>query len=823
MSQLSFLFIASLCILSVNAKSQDVGSNLSKKSYTPVKISESEAPKIDGSLNDVCWALAPDATGFVQYSPDFGKAGTFVSRVKVVYDNEAIYVGVLLLDREPAKINASLTKRDERASGVADHFIVGFDTYLDGNNGFRFEVTAANAQTDARLASPNTYDIKWDAVWESGVKMTTEGWTVEYKIPFAALRFPKKDVQSWGLQFSRYIQRLGELNTWSPTDPRIENIVQQWGILKDLKNIKPPLRLSFSPFAVAYAERIPISNNPTKYKTQNAANGGMDVKWGLNESFTLDMTLIPDFGQVQSDNTVFNLSPFEVQYEERRPFFTEGSELFNKNSIFYSRRIGGRPAGYNLVQSQLLQNEEIVKNPNVTRLINATKFSGRTPGGLGIGILNAIAAPTYATIRNTISGETRKVQTGVLANQNVLVLDKNLKNNSSLTFTNASMVRNGAARDANVAEAALRLNNKALSHKFTAVYKLSHVVTPSARQKQKTGNGYQLQFEKIRGTYQYAIGSSMLDGKWDPSDMGIFSGNNTLNNFASLTINNVEKRKHFQRQVLTNSIAWKLRVKPMNYAQIRFNSRAVLIRNNFSSYNISLMTMPFWQNDFFEPRVEGMKLKMPPLAFINATYNSDPRKELSFSLTGIFGETILPNDPYLSSEASLTWRATKKLTFDISSSVIKDRNNFGFVRYDNTADKVVIGKRNINTVENTLSIAYTISPKMNINFRTRHYWTKITYNEFIYLKSDGFWDNKAFEPGNDFNFNAFNIDCVYAWQIAPGSFLNIIWKNGITEDDNMIQDGYGKNFSKTLNAPQANSFITKLIYYLRYKAKRKSL
>jgi hypothetical protein len=178
----------------------------------------------------------------------------------------------------------------------------------------------------------------------------------------------------------------------------------------------------------------------------------MDVKWGINESFTMDATLVPDFGQVISDNTILNLSPYEVRFQENRPFFTEGTELFNKAGLFYSRRIGLTPTGFYDVQGRAAadSNIEIIKNPSVSQLINTIKFSGRNKKKLGIGVFNAVSAPMFASIKNKQTNAIEKIQTGPLTNYNVLVLDQALNGRSSITFTNTNVLRDGLAADANV-------------------------------------------------------------------------------------------------------------------------------------------------------------------------------------------------------------------------------------------------------------------------------------------------------------------------------------------------------------------------------------
>ncbi len=215
---------------------------------------------------------------------------------------------------------------------------------------------------------------------------------------------------------------------WNKVDPTVDGFFNQCGLLTEIKDIKPPPRLFFYPYVSSYIE----NDESTGKSWDGTVNGGMDLKYGISDAFTLDMTLIPDFGQVQSDDQVLNLSPFEVQFNENRQFFTEGTDLFSKADLFYSRRIGGVPLGYfDLLDAVDEDVEEFVENPIKSRLINATKVSGRTTGGLGIGIFNAVTAETVARVRDLETGSEREVVTDPLTNYNILVLDQNIWSNIS--------------------------------------------------------------------------------------------------------------------------------------------------------------------------------------------------------------------------------------------------------------------------------------------------------------------------------------------------------------------------------------------------------
>src|SRR6185436_2619224 len=227
--------------------------------------------------------------------------------------------------------------------------------------------------------------------------------------------------------------------------------------------------LSLSPYFTAGFQVSPTNSDPVAYSTDKILGGGAVIKYGINESFTLDATVIPYFGQVKSDNLVLNISPFETKFDEKRPFFTEGTELFqqdntsngsNSPQLFYSRRIGGQPLHYYDAYNQADADETLIKNPSTSNLYNAIKFSGRSNSGLGIGVLNAVSRPTFATIKNNETGTERKFETNPLTNYNVIVFDQTLKNNSKVSFENTNVMRNGTDPDANVSSVHYDFRNK---------------------------------------------------------------------------------------------------------------------------------------------------------------------------------------------------------------------------------------------------------------------------------------------------------------------------------------------------------------------------
>ncbi|RZJ56516.1 MAG: hydrolase, partial [Flavobacterium sp.] len=406
-----------------------------KRTTAATKISEKIT--IDAKMDEPIWATAEVATNFVMFEPDNGKPEAFEQRteVRTAYDDEAVYFAAIIYD-DPAKILKELSLRDDFKT--ADHFGVYINGFNDGQQDFRFFVSAAGTQMDC-LATQNGEDYSWDAIWHSEVRITEFGWIVEMKIPYAALRFSEENVQFWGLNFYREVRRDRQKYTWNPVDRNIGATIVQTGLLTGIENIKPPTRLFFIPYTSLYVSKNE-KGTETKFK------GGMDLKYGINDSFTLDAILVPDFGQAAFDPVVLNLGPFEQQFNENRPFFTEGTDIFNKGGLLYTRRIGGAPN----FQPQVGENEELSVYPTSVNLINALKVSGRTKNGLGIGVMNAITEQTYATLRNTATGQTRNVEVAPLSNYSVMVLDQRFRKNSSVSLVNTNVTRNGEFRDANV-------------------------------------------------------------------------------------------------------------------------------------------------------------------------------------------------------------------------------------------------------------------------------------------------------------------------------------------------------------------------------------
>lgn len=775
---------------------------------------------IDGDISDAAWSSAANASGLVEWRPTFGKQEDKETRTEVylLYDDNAFYIAGFCHERTTDSISKELVGRD--VVGVNDFVGIIFDTYNDKINGFGYYVTPLGEQFDAKYSN-NGEDPSWNSVYESKAKIVKGGWTFEMKIPYSAIRFGNKPIQTWGMNITRRRNKTGQQYMWNPVNPTVGgNFLAQEGFLNSIENIKPPVRLSFSPYVSTYANHYPY-NNSIQNNWSNSVNGGMDVKYGINQSFTLDMTLIPDFGQVQSDNQVLNLSPFEVKYNENRSFFTEGTELFNKGNLFYSRRIGGTPLHYNDVYNNLSATDTVTNNPTTTKLINATKISGRTQKGLGIGFFNAVTDAQYATVEDLTTKKSRSYQTSPLTNYNILVLDQTLKNSSSISFINTSVLRGGTDYDANVTAGLWDFYDKKNTWNFSGKFAVSQLYGYEAPGKTTLGTEHSVNFSKTGGRLNFNLWQELASDKYEQNDMGYFTNNNYLDHGLWVGYKWIKPKSFYNNMYLNFNTYYSRRYMPGDYQNLNFNAningqlKSLWYVGLFTGYNSK-------GNDFYEPRVDGRVYKSPSSWIIDTWFNTNRAKKFSSYVEIAF--RYIKQFKGISSDFSMSnkYRFNKKLTIGLDNSFQLRYNNVGFagtvVSGSNT--DVYFGNRTRITIENVLNFKYNFSNTMGLSLRARHYWSKVNYNEFYFLNPDGSLATTTQTFSND-NVNFFNIDMVYTWQFALGSFLNIGWKNATFTYDNDALKPYFKNLGNTLNAPQNNNFSIKVIYFLDYLSLRK--
>lgn len=766
--------------------------------------------KIDGEIDESIWSSAKIANGFTQSTPVFGNPASQKTEVKVLYDNDALYVSAVMYEPSSDSITTTLSNRDD--FGNADYFGVIIDTYGSSTIGFAYLVTSAGVQIDD-LHSADDIDNNWNSVWESAVSVYDDKWIVEIKIPFSALRFPNKDVQDWRINFNRSTRRNREDSFWNTYNPSGLNFLSQLGTLDNVKGIKSPLRLSFSPYASTYVENY---DNTTNIRF----NGGMDLKYGINDAFTVDMTLIPDFGQVKFDEQVLNLSPFEIQYNENRQFFTEGTELFNKAGLFYSRRIGSSPINQYATNEGV--NEIVTSSPGSTPLLNATKLSGRTKSGLGIGVFNGLTREVNATIYDTINHTTREYQTSPLTNYNVLVFDQNLNNNSTVTFTNASVWRSGKTYDANVSALNFDMYNK------KGTYNVYGDIGVSQKYALTNEFGYKsaLSFEKSSGQFQFSLDTEIADDRYNPNDLGFLNRNNYQNYSISAFYNTFKPFWKVYRSWYSLNLNYSKLYSPNVYTNASIESEFGAIFTNFLAAG-GWAGYYFKNNDYFESRINDRYFTLPKAIDAGVWISSNYAKAFALDIN-LNTTQFQSNRNSYNIRISPRFRFSDKFTLIYNTSFFNSNNERGLALTTDYSslfegDDPIFGQRDRQNIENSIQANYIFTNRMGISFELRHYWAKVEYNDFFTLNNQGSLNESNYTGlTNDNvslhnnNFNAFTIDMAYKWVFAPGSELSLVWKNSIFSETNEIDFAYFENTKSLVDLPASNSLSFKLLYYFDY-------
>lgn len=782
-----------------------------------------EAIEIDGQLNEPSWSLTDPVSDFTELKPNPGKYSEHQCCVKVLYDDTGIYIGAELEDGNITRLGTELFERDGLSdSRKIDWFGVVIDCYQNGINGYGFVVSASGVQTDIKFAGDDD-DSGWDAVWDSDIAYQDGGWTCEIKIPYSALRFPETEEQQWGIQFGRRSHQRQEESWWNPVDPAIDGLLPQTGILTGVREIKPPARLSATPFFAVYAENFSQPGSNTRSSWGSSYNGGMDVKYGISDAYTMDMTLIPDFGQVQSDNEVLNLSPFEIAFNENRQFFTEGTELFSKADLFYSRRVGGTPYYFDQIYEGLQGDERIDDIRGDSKLINATKISGRSKGGTGLGFFNAISPRDHATIENMISGQKHEVLLQPWTNYNVMVIDQNLKNNSAIALVNTNVWREGQARDANVTGLQVDLRDHKNIYGFFGSGSVSQQVESNG---QENGYRYSFGFERISGKWNYGISHYLVNDTYDNNDLGFISTNNQKSWSMQMSF---EQHNPFG-PFLKAGIGWNAQISSLfkfpeasEVQQYRpnlltsggFEIWTFATFKNYINVNFWVYTQPGSGYDYFEPRVPGRFFTYPAFHNYGVNINSDPRKKLQAGINMRFNKFHEKDKYQLGSGGYLSYRLNDHFSFRYDYQRLYMNLDRGYIT--EIGDDVVFGAREFRDITQYLQADYSFNPKMSLSFRLRHNWTRVHYTHFYTLQLDGGITDRTYNENEDINFNAWTIDASYRWRFSPGSDLFVVWKNAIFGYNQDSAISFSENLSQLFHNPQSNSFSVKAIYYLDFQ------
>ncbi len=809
------LFLTFLLVLQSYSQESESSENTIPKKQLHIERT-AIAPKIDGVLDDDVWKTADIATDFIQFRPEMGLPATEERKtiVKMAYDDSGIYVAAYLYD-DPSLMSKQFTSRDN--FGQSDFFLIVINPNNDAQNDTEFFVFSSGTQADA-IANPNIgEDFSWNAVWDSAVKINDDGWVVEMKIPYRALRF-SPDVETWGLQFHRRFQRDRSQYTWNPFDVTKGNIGLYHGELNGIKNIEPPLRLNVYPFASTVFD----SKNKPDF------NLGMDIKFGITENITLDATLIPDFSQAGFDNLFLNLGPFEQTFNEQRQFFTEGVELFNKGDLFFSRRVGSAPTG----DVELDDDEEISDYPDEVKVLNALKISGRNKNGLGVGFFNAITEKTDAKIVNTVTGETRTETVEPFTNYNIMVLDQQFNGNSSVAIVNTNVIREGSGfRDANVTALVGNIFNKRNTYNIRADVKMSNRNLDTGIE---TGLSSFFYIRKAHGNLRYSFDHSFSNENFDINDLGLNFRNNFNNFGADIWYQIFEPSEKLNNFSINAWYNYRRLYKPSTFTgQNAGVSVYGKTKKELMDFGGNLNYQMGKQYDFFEPRdFENKRFfiyenRINGNMWISTNYNKPVALD-----TNIGGATLFEEGrDYLQWWFGFSPRflISDKFLVSYSFDFTNELGSRGYANNSNDLDdEIVFGERNQKTIVNRISAGYNFDPFNSLNLTFRNYWTTVKYDKAPYFLQDNgrlIRSTSTFDQlglaSSDVNFSTWNLDLSYSWQFAPGSFLTALYRNQLFNSDEFADLGFSDSLDNLFKQDMQHILSVRLQYFIDYNGLKK--
>lgn len=809
MNRTAFIMIMLCCYAFAKANTTTLQQDttvIKRKTYRATRIST--PPKIDGKPFEKIWDQIPTGGDFIMTEPINGQAErkTHPTEFKIAYDDNAIYVAAYLYDNEPERVLKQFSQRDN-IDAQADLFGIYINTYNNQINQTRFFATAGNALGDA-VVEGNRQDFSFNVVFLSEVSFDQKGWYVEMRIPYRTLRFPEKKVQDWSFQMYRRIRHLNEEYSYNFIDITKGVNTQYDALLTGIQDINPPLRLNLYPYLTTIHNRFDGKNT-----TDFAA--GLDIKYGLNDAFTLDATLIPDFGQVAFDQVVLNLGPFEQLFAENRAFFTEGVDLFNKGDIFFSRRIGQTPTGAGNIET--LDNENIIDNPSSAQLLNAVKITGRTDGGLGIGLLNSITEKTEAVIRDNDTGTKRNVITEPLTNYNVIVLDQQYGNNSSIALVNTNVMRNGDFTDANVNALALDHNNKKATQNLRAQAKMSNRFTPSGTE---TGYATELDWRVTAGKWRPRLGHFFVDRGYNPNDLGRNFRTNRHTFVADLDYVQLTQQGIFNRYELRLNVRHRRAATPAFHTGTEVSFNPFFITKERFAFGADINYNTEFK-DQFESRIEDAIVRYGAGFFTGGFISSDYRKKFAIDARAGRYKRFNENEHNYDYRLSPRYRFSDEFLLIHSFNWSKSNDRMSYVTLADDGATSILSERDTHSVENRLTGTYNFDNRNALSISFRNFWSRARFSrDFKELQRDGTVADSNYELEDDFNpdanFNIWNLDLSYRWRFAPGSEMTLLYRNSINNFDNQGMIGFDESLGNLFEQSLRHNFSIRINYFLDF-------
>ena len=855
-----------LCI-SLHSTAQDETSTNPPPVLTAAKLTDTP-PRIDGNLDEDIWEHAPVATGFVQLVPDEGAPASERTEVRVLYGNDALYVAFRAFDTDPSAIEGQLTRRDQQSFSEWVH--VAIDSYNDKRTAFQFGVNPKGVKQDIYRFDDTKQDPDWDAVWDVGTSTDDHGWTAEFRIPYTQLRFAHAGKMTWGIQFTRSIARKQERVYWAPLSSQESGTVSKYGTLQGLKGIKSRWRFEVAPYSLGRLQRATGDPDDPFFKENDPfATLGMDLKYGLTGNFTLDVTMNPDFGQVEADPARVNLTEFETFFPERRPFFVEGANIFrfnigDRDELFHSRRIGRAP------RRRLDPRSDYFDAPDITTIQIAEKLSGKTASGWTVGLLHASTARETADII-TGKGDALDEIVEPATQYSLARLQKDFRDGNSAI----GAIATGVFRPNDQAEA-LNTHTNAITggfdfrhrfwndnFRFSGYALASHVagsenaisqtqrapgrymhrpdadhLTFDPTRTSLSGLSASANFSRIGGSFwRYYAGFRTRTPGFETNDIGFMSRADFLVSWAGIGYDHSLPTQYLRQ--------WEMRWHNWRWQTYGGES------NSFGSrLSVNIEFLNYWlvsaSTSYILGSLSTSMLRGGPAFRTEDSINgmldvtSDSRKKVLLELKSGIRFQPESNSWSFNVLPTLRWRPASRVQASIGTSYSSSENDRQWVtRIHKNINHYVFSRIARQTVGLIGRFDFAFTPNLSLQFYAQPFVSSGHYSGFkqvadpkgaryadrftpLKTKSVNFGyevDVDADETPElihnpDFNFKQFRSNVVLRWEYRLGSTLFVVWSQGRQHIDPMGEFNLGSDIGTLFDTPAENVFMIKLNYWL---------
>ncbi len=825
-------------------------------------------PTIDGVLNDSCWATGTWAGNFTQWIPNEGAKPSQPTQLKLLYDNKNLYVAIRAFDSEPENISRKMGRRDEF---VGDAVGITFDSYHDHRTGFEFDVTAGGQKIDLVITNPSVADINWNAVWDGIAGKEDSAWTAEFRIPLSQLRYSSDTEQVWGMHCWRWIDRLQEESDWELQSSTGPGMLYLFGEVHGIRDLPPTRRIEIMPYTLGKVSREPVGTDGASADIRKSwrGNAGLDAKIGLTSNITADLTLNPDFGQVEADPSVMNLTAFETFFEEKRPFFVEGRSIiafdFDNTNLFYSRRIGHAPTSI-----PSLNSGEQVQMPDYTTILSALKVSGKTADGLAIGILQSLtdketasisspsaerSAPVEPLTSYTVArieqdyGEGNTALGGIVTATNRFIRDPQLSFMNRDAFTGGvDLLHQWNDKEFFVTAKLVGSTIAGSSDAITALQ------SASARYYQRPDVSY-LHFDSTR-THLSGYGGQIRIGKGSKglwrysSELDWRSPGLDLNDVGFMQLADIIKLKdalsYFVNQPVSIFRTYSLGITLTHTWDFGMRYLSTVVEGTaYSEYlnNWALSLAFAYTPRSKDPRLlrGGPAMYVPGSWSLNSYVRTDPSRRISFDCNVTVSRSADNNGHSSFVEPELTVMPLTTLRLNASVNYLSSVDNLQYIGAEDLSGgrQYVLGRITQRSLGVTFRIDYNVTPELSVQYygspfasvgryasfkvvddplaaayasRIRQFDPVLNGTDYEAFLGPGTVPSFAF-ANPDFAFGQFRSNLVLRWEYLPGSQIYLVWSHEQTSYDQPGSGALGGAMGNIRTAAASNIFLAKVSYW----------